>query len=786
MSFLKDIIDKQRLKKCLELLKSHVATSVNGQKPNKNGAVNIGIGVESVDGITPDEAGNVKIPVASDEEVAAGETNEKYMTPANTLFAINKRTANYYNSVETMKADRKLKAGMTACTLGYYSPNDGGAGTYIIRAKADGDVDDGGSLHELTSGLVAELVVNDWVNTLQLGLDKNDTEGTNLNKLSIAINKGFKIIVSDIYKIKQVIMRSITNNIFIKGANKNCGFIVETNYNYIFQFGNKTKIISIDGIVYDSQVKGFSRLLYDVSTSNNTTELERFSIQNCIIRNYATIIAENDASDRLYNNAEKLPIYHNVVYCNNRFENVEFYNIRNGNTAYDNFIFENNTIHNFKGVILSLGITNSDNTSYQNSRYAELVKAKKHFAFRNNTIYCDDNYILSDETDIEYYSPITLEGETVIFENNTIEGLKASVNCALYDSYLSCTNVYYYNNVVRNNICFFANKTYNAIMKAKFGNGVRVYKNNIFETTQDYIDMLNSSFASNVAKTDFYQMCRISMAETIDYNTWIIRDNVFNLFVFSVAHDLYAVKEYTFENNEINATYHIGGALLYIGSSKARSYVLRNNTIILGTKLGAEPLELFHTTISSIKSNILFENNKITSLSGIDVHSTAVQAKAVLKNNYYECPSIANFRLSEIGSVVNSPSISKCLMYIANCEYLIKGQNIDTAVFLVNISFNENTDCLLTLDLECLSNDVYVKPTRFYFKVYETNGVRKIKWVDSNGVEKESDFKTSGVVNNILYSKPEIRLRTASDSVPSLIISRIDGDINLKMNYLDY
>lgn len=170
MSFLKDIIDKQRLKKCLELLKSHVATSVNGQKPDKNGAVNISLGVESVDGITPDEAGNVKIPVASDEEVAAGETNEKYMTPANTLFAINKRTANYYNSVEAMKADRKLKAGMTACTLGYYFPNDGGAGTYIIRAKADGDIDDGGSLHELASGLVAELVVeNGTVNVKQFG-----------------------------------------------------------------------------------------------------------------------------------------------------------------------------------------------------------------------------------------------------------------------------------------------------------------------------------------------------------------------------------------------------------------------------------------------------------------------------------------------------------------------------------------------------------------------------------------------------------------------------------------
>lgn len=195
MSFLKDIIDKQRLKKCLELLKSHVATSVNGQKPDKNGAVNIGIGVESVDGITPDEAGNVKIPVASDEEVAAGETNEKYMTPANTLFAINKRTANYYNSVAAMKADRKLKAGMTACTLGYYSPNDGGAGTYIIRAKQESDIDDGGSLHELANGNVAELVVeNGTVCPEQFGAKGDNTEKI-INDIDVTAN-GFRAAIS--------------------------------------------------------------------------------------------------------------------------------------------------------------------------------------------------------------------------------------------------------------------------------------------------------------------------------------------------------------------------------------------------------------------------------------------------------------------------------------------------------------------------------------------------------------------------------------------------------------
>lgn len=75
---------------------------------------------------------------------------------ANKVFAMNLPIV--YKSVAEMKADSLLSAGMTACTLGYCSPNDGGGATYIIRAKQESDIDDGGSLHELASGLVAELV----------------------------------------------------------------------------------------------------------------------------------------------------------------------------------------------------------------------------------------------------------------------------------------------------------------------------------------------------------------------------------------------------------------------------------------------------------------------------------------------------------------------------------------------------------------------------------------------------------------------------------------------------
>ena len=112
---------------------------------------------------------------------------------ANKVFAMNLPIV--YKSVAEMKADVLLSAGMTTCTLGYYSPNDGGAGTYIIRAKDESDVDDGGSLHELTNGNVAELVVeNGTVCPEQFGAKGDNTEKI-LNDIDVTVN-GFHAAIS--------------------------------------------------------------------------------------------------------------------------------------------------------------------------------------------------------------------------------------------------------------------------------------------------------------------------------------------------------------------------------------------------------------------------------------------------------------------------------------------------------------------------------------------------------------------------------------------------------------
>ena len=75
----------------------------------------------------------------------------------------------YYNNVAEMKADKKLKVGDMAVTLGYYEVNDGGGGTYLIRTKTVSDVDDGGSIHQINDELVSELIVDNCVNIKQFG-----------------------------------------------------------------------------------------------------------------------------------------------------------------------------------------------------------------------------------------------------------------------------------------------------------------------------------------------------------------------------------------------------------------------------------------------------------------------------------------------------------------------------------------------------------------------------------------------------------------------------------------
>jgi len=101
-----------------------------------------------------------------------------------TLGSVIKQKVYHFENVEKMKNCLTLLPGDVCETLGYYEANDGGEARYVVRLKADEDVEDGGLIHYIATGLVAELIIEDYVTPEQFG-----AYGDNLHDDTIALQK---------------------------------------------------------------------------------------------------------------------------------------------------------------------------------------------------------------------------------------------------------------------------------------------------------------------------------------------------------------------------------------------------------------------------------------------------------------------------------------------------------------------------------------------------------------------------------------------------------------------
>ena len=121
-----------------------------------------------------------------------------------------------YDTVADLKADTKLKAGNHVATKGYTTAGDGGHATYII-VNDNTLVDDGGSVHDLTNGLKAVMLINQYVTPQMFGAYGDGVHDDTIALQNAIDSYDYIEIPSGVYLVSQVTINEKDKK--IKGNN---------------------------------------------------------------------------------------------------------------------------------------------------------------------------------------------------------------------------------------------------------------------------------------------------------------------------------------------------------------------------------------------------------------------------------------------------------------------------------------------------------------------------------------------------------------------------------------
>lgn len=249
--------------------------------------------------------------------------------------SVQKYKASWFDSVASMKAEPSLTAGTYVCTAGYYAPNDGGGASYLIRAKADTDVDDGGSLHKLSNGLVAELIIeNGTVCPEQFGA-KGDANYFNSNDGKYYVDAEYTTEShDDKYAFQQALNSESLICVLKANTNYRISSRVEiTNGGVGLLIGGDNTVIK--GGNNGTEVNDVFRITKPIEMANIVFDFENGDVRNGIYVNFA-----NEYKDNYVN-------LHNLV-----FKNIKDMNDTYGTTCIyvhnTDFIIRDITIKNLK------------------------------------------------------------------------------------------------------------------------------------------------------------------------------------------------------------------------------------------------------------------------------------------------------------------------------------------------------------------------------------------------------------------------------------------------------
>lgn len=219
-------------------------------------------------------------------------------------YSVKDEKARPVNNIAEMKAIPNLVAGNIIKTIGYYSANDGGGATYLIREKQETDIDDKGTIHFINDTLVAEMIIKDYVTPEMFG-----AYGDNVHDDTIAVQNAVSsnikhIVLSKKYNIstpisvpsKKIIdgggeIHSTTIGFKLDGARyitiKDIRIFAGINAVYIVSDTSYCSYINLETLYCDgninNQISAGEKAIY-INTTNYF--INECYYKNCVMYNY--------------------------------------------------------------------------------------------------------------------------------------------------------------------------------------------------------------------------------------------------------------------------------------------------------------------------------------------------------------------------------------------------------------------------------------------------------------------------------------------------------------------
>ena len=496
-----------------------------------------------------------------------------------------------FPNVESLKL-KNLKVGDIVEVLGYYTAGDGAGHKRIIS-----DTDDGSGV-QLNNKLWANIIHNGEVNVSWLGCKYNSLESarTNYTNLLKAINYNQTVdITGDLY-VEQSGDNIVTSeNLILKGKDK-VKLILCTNFEKTDWFVINKNLKNLSFTDLEVKFNGTAERTSVLFAIDGMIKVNNCDIENCVfnINSNGRLMSWTNANTNI---KPDLSLHGFDVFNlkNNTFNNILNSFIVLNDVIYRELNIINNKINNFYYTFISCGTTN------ENTFGKEIIDNKLLTNVYNNTVINDDNFILNEGVEANYYCFALFEANVINYKNNYIEGIKSQDICALYDSYFGGNYLYYENNTWKNNLCFNINKVNNNLIKSKSVIN-KYYRNNTYIIKEEWLTKFNVDEKARWIYLDE----QTSLAD----NT-VINNNVFEVYEIRFYPSTPKRTNCTFSNNKFKIKKSSNPIFLYgVNDEKLKNsnFIVENNIFFLGNLKSNNLIATFENKFHYNK--IIISNNE--------------------------------------------------------------------------------------------------------------------------------------------------------------------------------